>query len=325
MIALDLEWNTVFFTDEDGSRQHFDEIIQIGAVRFEAGFCPAEVFNAYVHNRAGHLTPAVAELVHLSDRQLEEAEDFPAVAGRFLSWCGENPRFFTWSSSDVPVLRQNLLHYGLDTTRLRRAYNVQLAYSILKQGNTTAVALNKAVERCGLTQDEVFHSAAGDAVYTARIMQLLWQEYGGKTREKLLYSQLQKLREARRETRRPREPVPLEEAESLEAWLKAPWRYSRACCHKKLPCNTHRKAYFRQSSAREILCPECKKALPLKKWQLLEENRYGSQTVCQQHGRFCALMRLRRKNPYLWEGVIDLYREADCPLLAQRVNQSDHT
>lgn len=132
MIVLDLEWNTVFSNGPDGARQHFDEIIQIGAVRLAEGFHPADTFNAYVHNRSGSLNPCIAELVHLSDEQLSAAEDFPSVAARFMSWCGENPRFFTWSNADIPVLRQNFLHYGLNAAQIRRAYNVQFAYSILR-------------------------------------------------------------------------------------------------------------------------------------------------------------------------------------------------
>ena len=57
----------------------------------------------------------------------------------------------------------------------------------------------------------------------------------------------------------------------------------------------------------------------------LGENRYVNSGKCPDHGLHYALMRLRRKNPYLWEGVIDLYAEKDCPLLAQWVAYSGNT
>lgn len=319
MIVLDLEWNTVFLPAEDGTCQHFDEIIQIGAVRMEEGFRPADTLNLYVHNLSGSLNPCIVELVHLTDEQLSTAEDFPTVAAQFLEWCGENPRFFTWSNSDIPVLRQNFLHYGLDAARIRRAYNVQFAYSILRQGSSTAVALNKAVEDYGLIQDEPFHSAAGDAIYTARIMQRLWQEFGTKTREGYLYSQLQRFRAAKaQKAPRPASSM-LQTPDSFEDWLQSPGRYSVSRQHKKLSCNTHRKSYFRQTSTRKFICPRCKKGMSSGRWQLISENRYANQLHCPEHGKYYALMRLRRKNPYLWEGVVDLYTEQDSPLLAQWV------
>lgn len=324
MIVLDLEWNTAVSEGTDGSRQHFDEIIQIGAVRLVEGFRPADTFNAYVRNRCSRLNPCVAELVGLTDEQLEQADDFPQVAARFLDWCGDSPRFFTWSNADIPVLRQNFLHYELDTARIRRAYNVQFAFSILKNGNTTAVALNKAADALTLEQQEPFHSAVNDALYTARIMERLWQEFGGKTREGYLYSQLQQLRAAKRISKRPAPPV-LQMPETFEQWLEEPWRYSLSRQHRKLSCNTHRKAYFRQTSTRNFLCPRCKKSIAVGKWRMAAENRYVTRLSCPDHGRYYALMRLRRKNPYLWEGAIDLYREKDCPLLAQWMEYTPET
>lgn len=318
MIVLDLEWNTVFYHDAQGVRQRFDEIIQIGAVRLGEGYQPAESFCRYVRNRQGPLSANIAELVQVTEETLNAAPDFEQVAAEFLDWCGENPRFLTWSNSDIPVLRQNFLFYGLNASSIKRAYNVQFAYTMLVSGSTSAVALNKAVDALGLLQDEPFHSALGDALYTARIMHRLWEEHGAKIRESYLYGQLQKLRTpAHPNPPRANQPPVLREADSLADWLAAPWQYSRSFLHKKLPCNTHRKAYFRQSGSKSFLCPKCKKKLPSTRWQMVEENRYVSTVTCADHGRFYALMRLRRKNPYLWEGVADLYPERDCGLLAQ--------
>lgn len=318
MIVIDLEWNTVFYHDAQGVRQHFDEIIQIGAVRLAEGLQPAETYNRYVRNQQGPLSPSIAELVQVTEETLANSAPFTEVAADFLAWCGENPRFLTWSNSDIPVLRQNFLFYGLSASSIKRAYNVQFAYSMLVSGSTAAIALNKAVDACGLSQDEQFHSAAGDAIYTARIMSYLWQTYGAKTRESYLYGQLQKLRAAKHPPRSPQAPA-LKEADSFEDWLAAPWQFSRSVQHKKLPTNTHRKAYFRQSGTKSFLCPKCKKKLPGTRWLMIEENRYVNAVSCADHGRFYALMRLRRKNPYLWEGVVDLYPERDCRLLAEWV------
>jgi inhibitor of KinA sporulation pathway (predicted exonuclease)/transcription elongation factor Elf1 len=325
MIVIDLEWNTVFYNEPDGTRRHFDEIIQIGAVRLMTCCHPGEQFNAYVRNRSGHLSPCISEMVHLTDEDLAQAEDFPTVAQRFLDWCGENPRFFTWSNSDIPVLRQNFLRYGLDSSKIKRAYNVQFAYSVLRCGSTSAVALYKAVEECGLKQDEPFHSAVNDAVYTARIMELLWEQFGGKTRESYLYSQMQKFRTAKKPPVRPTAPVPvaLQSTDSFDEWAQSPWKYSRSRQHKKLSCNTHRKAYFRQTSSHTFTCPVCNRGMSSQqKWLAIQENRYAMKTHCSHHGAYYALMRLRRKNPYLWEGVIDLYQQQDAPLLAEWIEHS---
>ncbi len=320
MIVLDLEWNTVSSGGSAESKQHFDEIIQIGAVRLDEDYTPADTFNAYVRNQSGSLSPIISQLVHLTDEDLASAEEFPSVARRFLSWCGDSPRFFTWSNSDVPVLRQNLRRYGLKAS-LRRAYNVQFAYSILKINNTSAVALNKAVETFGLSQEQPFHSALSDAVYTAQVMELLWKEFGGKIHENYLYSQLQKLRAAKKQqTKAPLRPK-LKTAESFEAWLQAPGRYSVSRQHRQLPCNSHRKAYFRQTGTRTFTCPRCKRTYSGTKWLQIQENRYANHFSCGKHGTYYALMRLRRKNPYLWEGIVDLYTEADSPWLTRWVNE----
>lgn len=318
MIVLDLEWNTFFYNDTQGVRHHFDEIIQIGAVRLAEGCQPEDVFNRYVRNQQGPLSPSIAELVQVTEETLNASQTFSEVAAAFLEWCGENPRFLTWSNSDIPVLRQNFLFYGLNASAIKRAYNVQFAYSMLRSGSTAAVALNKAVDAYGLERDEQFHSAVGDAVYTARIMNKLWKEYGAKTRESYLYGQLQKLRAAKHPQRVPQSAA-LQMPDSFEEWMQAPSKYSRSSLHKKLACNTHRKAYFRQSGNKSFPCPKCKKKMAGVRWQMIEENRYVNAISCPDHGKYYALMRLRRKNPYLWEGVVDLFPERECGLLAEWV------
>lgn len=68
------------------------EIIQIGAVKLDENFCPAEEFQSDVkpvYFRNMHYK--VKKLTGIDKERLSHSQTFPSVFDRFRAWCGEGP------------------------------------------------------------------------------------------------------------------------------------------------------------------------------------------------------------------------------------------
>ena len=117
MIVLDMEWNQPLSADSPlairlCTRLPF-EIIQIGAVKLETG----EQFKATCClQQYKILSPRISKLTGISKQDVRNGETFQDAMERFRAFCGEEPILLTWGFNDIPILRQNLSFYGLDTS-----------------------------------------------------------------------------------------------------------------------------------------------------------------------------------------------------------------
>ena len=105
-VFFDLEWNQGYPRNE---AEKIDEIIQIGAYRLDSWQEEGVPFSAYVrpsiHRKLHH---QVKKMLPLDQARLKKAAPFKDVAADFFRWCGENPVFYTWGTSDARVLDSNL-------------------------------------------------------------------------------------------------------------------------------------------------------------------------------------------------------------------------
>ena len=183
-IVLDLELNQPFaFGPADKARPNPAcpfEIIQIGAVRLDKTFAEVSRFNAYVKPQLyPRIHPYVEKITGIHRSQVKNGQPFPQSYAEFLAFAGEEEAVIcTWGGDDVRALIKNIQFHQLDPRRLpRHALNVQtIAGKYLHQTAGQSIGLKKAVEQMGLPEEEAFHNALNDALYTARILQTLKDE-----------------------------------------------------------------------------------------------------------------------------------------------------
>lgn len=171
-IVFDLEWNqpaddAATVTDPI----HLEgEIIEIGAVKLNDHFQPVDELRLFISPQYyKKMHKQIAALTGIHDRDLvEKGIPFPEAYARFVDWCGKSYAFMTWSMSDMPILIDNMLIYGIDVSDLPECYDIQRIFSReIMRGNTrysleTALALLKE-------HGDVAHDALHDARNTAKI------------------------------------------------------------------------------------------------------------------------------------------------------------
>ena len=168
-IIFDLEWNQG--AEEE---QGIGEIVEIGAVKLNDHFEIADELRLYIKP---HLYPKlhsrISALTGIKDKLLQEQGiPFPEAYDQFLSWCGEDCLWMTWSTSDLPILLDNLLLHGLDISDLPDYCDVQRIFSREIMRSDTQYSLDTALAILKEKGDAA-HDALHDARNTAKVCQHL--------------------------------------------------------------------------------------------------------------------------------------------------------
>lgn len=173
--VLDFEFNQAFdFADEPVKPNHACrfEIIQIGAVKVDEDYNITREFNRLVKPRIyKRIHPYVEKITGWTDESFRNEEYFPQVYKDFRDFVGDDLVLCTWGSSDVHALYRNLTYYNIvKPPVLIRYIDLQsIATKYLKYSKGGTIGLKNAVEALGIEEEEQFHNALCDAVYTARV------------------------------------------------------------------------------------------------------------------------------------------------------------
>lgn len=170
MIVLDLEWNQPISADSPLAIKLCTtlpfEIIQIGAVNLETG----QQFKATCClQQYKILSPRISKLTGITKQDVRRGETFQSAMERFRDFCGENSILLTWGFNDLPILRQNLSFYGLDTSFTDRYYNLQIMFNQQFDPGSVVRGLSFAVDYFQLSQVDSYHDGLNDAAYTAEV------------------------------------------------------------------------------------------------------------------------------------------------------------
>lgn len=170
MIVLDMEWNQPLSADSPLAiklcTQLPFEIIQIGAVNLETG----EQFKATCClQQYTILSPRISKLTGITRQDVRNGEPFQHAIERFREFCGPDPILLTWGFNDIPILRQNLCFYDLDTSFTDRYYNLQIMFNQQFDPGTVVRGLSFAVDFFQLSVDQSYHDGLNDAAYTAEV------------------------------------------------------------------------------------------------------------------------------------------------------------
>ena len=173
-IVLDLEWNQPINPDSPLAIKLCTalpfEIIQIGAVRLEDGqrykaTCCLQQYKI--------LSPRISKLTGISRQEVRHGEPFQDAMKRFRDFCGEDPTLLTWGFNDIPILRQNLSFYGLDTGFTDRNYNLQIMFHQQHDPESPMRGLSFAVDFFQLEVEDSYHDGLADAAYTAAVAKFI--------------------------------------------------------------------------------------------------------------------------------------------------------
>ena len=177
-IVIDLEWNQspIGETEVDGFPF---EIIEIGAVKLNHNREIIDTFHELICPQVyTDIHPKTSEIIHIDIEELQKGGLFSEVIERFLNWCGVDYCFATWGTADLMELQRNMDYYDLKPLADKPFifYDVQKVFSIDVEGKQNPRALEYAVDYLGIEKNLVFHSAIGDAEYTARVFQRIKKE-----------------------------------------------------------------------------------------------------------------------------------------------------
>ncbi len=288
-IVLDLEWNQAM-NSHASIFNHLPihlagEIIQIGAVRLDDDFAPAEEFQSDVkpvYFRNMHYK--VKKLTGIDKERLSHSETFPAVFERFRQWCGDGAVFVTWGYDDRRIMEQNIIVHDLDWDWIDDWINLQLIYNIQTGGDKNQKSLSTAMEHFGIEQTRIAHDALGDAYNTALVCSRL------------------------------------DFAAGLEQYDEAPALLSTklpaagngdehdAMEHRSFGGYNSRSDAFMDEQVTASLCPDCGKALELSHWVNQGDRRYMALGSCAEHGKYLVRLKFKKTENETWSANKILYR-----------------
>ena len=187
-IIFDLEWNQP--PDEMSILQQpvylTGEIVQIGAVKLDDSFRPVDELRLYIKPQFyAKMHRRIAALTGIHDKDLQEKGlCFPEAFANFQEWCGDECAYMTWSTSDLPMLIDNMLLHGIDTDELPVCYDIQRIFDREIMRSSQRHSLDHALEILNERGDAA-HDALHDARNTAKVCNHLdleeyIEEYGSK-------------------------------------------------------------------------------------------------------------------------------------------------
>jgi len=187
-IIFDLEWNQP--PEESATVQSpvylTGEIVQIGAVKLNDAFQTVDELRLYI--RPQYYTKMhrkISSLTGIRDKDLQEkGKLFPEAFMEFQNWCGEEFGYMTWSTSDLPMLVDNMLLHDIDTDELPVCYDIQRIFDREIMRSSQRHSLDHALEILG-EQGDTAHDALHDARNTAKVcghldLEEYLEEYGSK-------------------------------------------------------------------------------------------------------------------------------------------------
>ncbi len=178
-IVLDLEWNQCPYGKKKEVHDLPFEIIEIGAVKLNDRMEVIDSFQELIQPVVyRHLHFRTREVIHLTEKDLSGKRLFPEVADDFFTWCGPDPLFCIWGSSDLMEFQRNLAYHEMASPFPFPLFycDVQKIFAIEYEEKHVRRSLETAVDFLKIKKREQFHGAYADACYTADIMKYLHEQ-----------------------------------------------------------------------------------------------------------------------------------------------------
>ncbi len=171
-IIFDLEWNQPFDERATVTEPVYltGEIIEIGAVKLDDSFRLVDGLKLYIKPQYYQkLHRQIASLTHIRDKDLQEQGlSFSEAMAKFRAWCGEEYTYVTWSTTDLPMLVDNMILHGMDVGELPCYCDLQRIFGREIMRESRRHSLNEALEYLS-EKGETAHDALNDARNTALV------------------------------------------------------------------------------------------------------------------------------------------------------------
>lgn len=173
-IIFDLEWNRYARGVRAGCP---DEIIQIGAVKYNAKLELVETFSRLIKPMLyKKMEPTVEKMTGITIEHLEEqGVFFNKALKEFRSFMGSTPFvLMSWGMQDAAILRSNCLHYNQDISLSWMSSYADLqnyaSKMIAGERQTSQLGLSSAADACLISYDEEsLHNALVDAKLSGEV------------------------------------------------------------------------------------------------------------------------------------------------------------
>ena len=276
-VILDLEWNQGYPKHEHSEIPF--EVIEIGAVKLDRDKRITDRFESLVRPSVyKKLFFMSAKVTGISMDELKEADPFPEVFRRFMSWCGEDYIFCTWGSMDLTELRRNIRFHKLESLSHGPLpfLDIQKLYSLEYDDGKSRMALKKAVDLLMIEKTDAFHRADSDAFYTAEVFRRLTR------RELERYESYDLYR------------LPATKAEEVHALFPTYSKYiSRGFSSKG--------SVLHDREAASVRCFCCDRPTQIFiPWVSVNGKQYFAMGKCPEHGMMRGHLRVKKN----WDGVI---------------------
>lgn len=175
-IVLDLEWNQCPDGKDKENKELPFEIIEIGAVKLDSEKQYLDSFERIVAPEVYHsLHHITRDLLQTTMKELKKGVNFKEAAKDFFEWCGEDYIFCTWGSMDLTELQRNCKFYGVQYRFPKPFvfYDLQKSYSLCYADGKARASLETATTEMNIDKNLSFHSALSDAIYTAKVFELM--------------------------------------------------------------------------------------------------------------------------------------------------------
>ncbi len=278
-IIFDMEWNQPMCAAQPQRERNgiklSGEIMQIGAVKLDENGGIDSTFSLCVKPHFyKRLNRRVRELTGITKEELAAADEFPAVYAQFDAFCGKDPVLLSWGFDDIPVLRQNLIVWGLGTEICEVSYNLQTIFNKQTDGEKNQRSLAFALEHFGIVPELEAHDALHDAYHTALVAAHLDLEsgiatYGGGA-------------------------------------IGALWEHPLST-DSFYPYQNKRVAFADRQLAK-IPCPVCRSELETEKWVTKGGNFYVATAKCPDHGDFIGRIKFSHPNKDTLSAVRNVYK-----------------
>ncbi len=277
IIIFDMEWNMGYPRDGE---PHFDEIIEIGAVKVQNQKIVAtykEYVRPYFHRVIHH---HVRKMVPFTAKELKDAKTFQTVAREFKRWCGAGAQLVSWGNSDISVLESNLARHGMASDWFGECYDLQAGYAYLLEEYTHQYSLKDVVDQFGLESTDEFHDAAIDAYYTALVGIEIEKRYGAWPSTEVIQAKREELRAIHAEEVRQKALEALNEAEPLAAG--------------SISIDEPLEVFVVSSACDSWDCPLCGGEVKATGWNQYAGQGYLTRGRCKEHGWQYPYMELAR-------------------------------
>ncbi len=173
-IFLDLEMNPVANLFPQVQAEFKQEIIEIGAVKYDENDTYIDSFCSYIRPQFNDtIERHIYRLTGITDQRIIVADSFEQTIQRFLEWCGQNARAYCWSENDTIQLHDEASYKNSEfidrlNVFLDEWVDVQQLFCA-KSGVTRNMNLSKAADLIALEIEGHIHDALTDARVTAKV------------------------------------------------------------------------------------------------------------------------------------------------------------